>query len=165
VKNEYVYFAYAERWDGIYVKIGYSINPADRMHGISKPGSKANLIVAVPGTYGQEQALHHIFKLKRAQQPYQAEWYVPNGRLYRVMLYCLKHGQLPELIQKAGDCYTAIRKFEKDFADLMPQVSEFFRHDDTFGISTQNDPFCRKTPPIDDSNWMAELLTKATTED
>ncbi len=85
----YVYFFKA----GNHVKIGFSINPKDRMHSIQTGSPVRGIMVKfVPGTARTEQSFHKRF----AEYRLKGEWFDLRGTLTKYLEHCVRPVPFPQ---------------------------------------------------------------------
>lgn len=128
------------------VKIGMSKWPKGRVRSTDIRGE---LVTYVRGDVFTEQALHSIFKKYTV---WGREWFRPNRSLYKVMAYCVKHGELPDNVVQFADAYRNYRLAKRAMIASASEAMAGFR-DDSFGWSEDHFKIGQKLPDPTDDSW------------
>lgn len=143
--KSFVYFAKVSVEGEWAIKIGVSQWPKYRVrHEIG-----GSLITYAAGDYYTEQAIHSIFKKYTVQG---REWFRPNRSLYKLMQYCVDHGELPSNVVQYADAYRRYRLAKRDMLHSLTEAFAGFK-DDSFGWSDEHFKIGQKLPAPTDDSW------------
>lgn len=152
----YVYFAHA-RWDeGVLVKIGYSKHPWWRKKELTSiNGRDVELLAYVSGDKVTEATLHEMFKQYHAH----GEWFIPKRKMYRLLAYCVEHGELPATVIEAAATKRAFMNAKRRHAETVLRANRFFGEEYVSGVNWPRWPLggSKKAPDPFSSDWLPRV--------